>query len=380
MTTKTVDALPPAAPSGHHPLDLFPWFARIPPTPLRNFIYTFIFNTLLALVFTALAVLFSERIDLGRQLFVTFVFAQCIGYVIYVLMLLFQALVSTGFRRSGAGRWLCYMVIPVIGVFVGYWIATTILGFRDTRAEMFTVRGISAISAIAVLIASILIAIFVPRERAMRAQAMVAREEARANSAEKEATLARMHLLEAQVEPHFLYNTLAHVVSLVDTDPPVAKRMLHRLIELLRATAASAQATVTLGRELDLVRAYLDLIAMRMGPRLAWSIDVPEDLAMAEVPPMLLQPLVENAIKHGLEPKIEGGRVDVRARRESGTLVLRVIDTGLGVAATRRADSTGLGLANLRARLAATFDGRASLRLADHAPSGTEVTLVLPLP
>ncbi len=147
---------------------------------------------------------------------------------------------------------------------------------------------------------------------------MAAREEARANAAEKEATLARMQLLEAQVEPHFLYNTLAHVVSLVDTDPPVAKRMLHRLIELLRATAASAQATVTLGRELDLVRAYLDLIAMRMGPRLAWSIDVPEDLAMAEVPPMLLQPVVENAIKHGLEPKMEGGRVDVRARRENG--------------------------------------------------------------
>ena len=137
---------------------------------------------------------------------------------------------------------------------------------------------------------------------------------------------------------------------------------------------------MTLGRELDLVRAYLDLIAMRMGPRLAWSIDVPEDLAMAEVPPMLLQPLVENAIKHGLEPKMEGGRVDVRARRENGTLVLRVIDTGLGVAVTRPSDSTGLGLANLRARLAATFDGRASLRLADHAPSGTEVTLVLPLP
>ena len=375
----TESLLPPAR-TGHHPLELFPFFARFRPGPVRNFIYTFIFNALIGLVFTALALLFSDRVDIGRQLFITFVFAQCIGYAIYAMMLVFEAVVSAEFRRSGAGRWICYTGLPVIGVFVGYWIATTVLDFRESRAEMFTLRGIVAISSIAILIAGILIAIFVPRERAARAQALAAREEARANAAEREATLARMHLLEAQVEPHFLYNTLAHVMSLVDADPPLAKRMLHRLIELLRATAASAQGGVTLARELDLVRAYLDLIAMRMGSRLAWSIDAPQDLAGVEVPPMLLQPIVENAIKHGLEPKMEGGRVDVRVRREDGTLVLTVTDTGLGVAATRRADSTGLGLANLRARLAATFDGAASLRLADHAPSGTEVTLVLPLP
>jgi LytS/YehU family sensor histidine kinase len=219
----------------------------------------------------------------------------------------------------------------------------------------------------------------VPRERAARAQAQAAREEARANAAEKDATLARMQLLEAQVEPHFLYNTLAHVVSLVDADPPLAKRMLHRLIELMRATAATAQSGVTLGRELDLVRAYLDLIAMRMGARLAWSVDAPPDLAAVEIPPLLLQPVVENAIKHGLEPKIDGGRVDVRARREGTKLVLTVVDTGVGVSAMRRADSTGLGLPNLRARLSAMFGADAALRLADHAPSGTEATIVIPL-
>ena len=122
-----------------------------------------------------------------------------------------------------------------------------------------------------------------------------------------------MQLLEAQVEPHFLYNTLAHVVSLIDAEPAVAKRMLDRLIVLLRATASSANRSSTLGAQLDLLRAYLDLIAMRMGPRLAWSIDVAPELASLPVPPMLLQPIVENAIKHGLEPKIAGGRVDVTA-------------------------------------------------------------------
>jgi sensor histidine kinase YesM len=379
MTSDTLDPAPGARRS-HHPLELFPFFAtRFAPGPVRDFVYTFIFNTLIGLVFTALALLFSDRIDLGRQLFVTFVFAQCIGYTIYVLMIAFGAIVSTAFGGSTIGRWMCYTVVPVIGVFIGYWIATNVLDLRSSRAEMFTPRGIGAIATIAVIIAGILIAIFVPRERAARAQALAAREEARANAAEKEATLARMQLLEAQVEPHFLYNTLAHVVSLVDADPPLARRMLHRLIELLRATAASAQSRVSLGRELDLVRAYLDLIAMRMGSRLAWSIDAPEELAAVEVPPMLLQPVVENAIKHGLEPKVDGGRVDIRARRENGTLVLTVTDTGLGIPATRRADSTGLGLGNLRARLAAMFDGRATLRLADHAPAGTEATIVIPL-
>ena len=135
----------------------------------------------------------------------------------------------------------------------------------------------------------------------------------------------------------------------------------------------------TLARQLDLLRAYLDLIAMRMGDRLAWSVDAPPDLLAVTVPPMLLQPVVENAIKHGLEPKMEGGRVDVRARREDGRLVLTVVDTGLGVASTRRSDSTGLGLANLRARLSAMFGGDADLKLRDHAPAGTEATVVIPL-
>ena len=363
----------------HHPLELFPFFARFAPGPVRDVIYTFIFNALIGVVFTMLALLFSDRVDLGRQLFVTFVFAQCIGYAIYALMVAFTAVTPDAFCDSPAGRWTRYLVLPVIGVFIGYWIATTVLDFRASRAEMFTLRGVLAISAIAVLIAGILIAIFIPRERAARAQALAAQEEARANAAEREATLARMQLLEAQVEPHFLYNTLAHVVSLVDADPPLAKRMLHRLIELMRSTAVAAKDGVTLGDEIGLVRAYLDLIAMRMGPRLMWAIDVPDDLASVEVPPMLLQPVVENAIKHGLEPKVEGGRVDVRARREGARLVLTVTDTGLGVAPTRPAGSTGLGIANLRARLAAIFGGAASLAIADHAPSGTEVTLVLPL-
>ncbi len=189
-----------------------------------------------------------------------------------------------------------------------------------------------------------------------------------------------MQLLEAQIEPHFLYNTLAHVVSLVDGEPALAKRMLHRLIDLLRATAAGAQRASTVDTQLEHLRAYLELIAMRMGPRLAWSIEAAPDVRAIAIPPMLLQPVVENAIKHGLEPKVEGGRVDIAVTRGSGTLVLAVTDTGLGVSPTRAPGSTGIGLSNLRARLSALFGPAAALRIADHAPSGTRVTITLPLP
>jgi len=223
-------------------------------------------------------------------------------------------------------------------------------------------------------------AIFVPRDRAARAQVRAARDEARAIAAEKEATLARMQLLEAQVEPHFLYNTLAHVVSLIDAEPDVAKRMLDRLIVLLRATASSANRSSTLGAQLDLLRAYLDLITLRMGSRLKWSIDVSPELSALSVPPMLLQPVVENAIKHGIEPKIAGGRVDVTARRDGEALVLTVADTGLGIRATRDPRSTGLGLPNLRARLAALYGTAAALVVADNEPTGTRVTISVPLP
>lgn len=364
---------------GWHPLEMFPYFTRWAPGPLRDFFYSFIWNTLMALVFMAFAALFVEPVDLWRQFVVIFIFSQCIGYAIYLLYLIAEFVTPSAFRRTTPTRWVYFLVIPIIGVYIGYWVATTALDFTATRAEMFTVRGMLSIFVVAAIITGILMAIFVPRDRAARAQVRAAHDEARAIAAEKEATLARMQLLEAQVEPHFLYNTLAHVVSLIDAEPAIAKRMLDRLILLLRATASSANRSSTLGAQLDLLRAYLDLIALRMGPRLAWSIDVAPELASLTIPPMLLQPVVENAIKHGLEPKIAGGRVDVTARRNGEALELTVADTGLGVRATRDPRSTGLGLPNLRARLSALFGSAAALVVADNEPTGTRVTISVPL-
>jgi sensor histidine kinase YesM len=188
-----------------------------------------------------------------------------------------------------------------------------------------------------------------------------------------------VQLLEAQIEPHFLYNTLANVISLIDADPATAKHMIERLIDYLRRAALSAgDSHATLGRQVELLRAYLDLIVLRMGTRLSYTIDVPPDLAATQLPPMLLQPVVENAIKHGLEPKIGGGEVSVTAQRDGNRLLLTVTDNGLGIRPTRAPGSTGLGLSNLRARLSTLHGTGASLTIEDRGP-GTRVTIDLPL-
>lgn len=374
------DRIPPATDARHwHPMEVFPLFRRWRQGVVRDLVYTFIFSALVACLFSALALIFTNRVDVARILAINFIMSQFIGFSIHFLYLSADVVLARVRRTGFLARTIDYGVIPILGALIGYWLAATVFEWSAFRAQIFTPRGLLEVVLVAGVIASILLAIFLPRERAAQAEVKAARDEARANAAEKEATLARMQLLEAQVEPHFLYNTLAHVVSLVDSEPAVAKRMLDRLIILLRATASSATRSSTLGAQLDLLRAYLDLIALRMGSRLKWSIDVAPELSALTVPPMLLQPVVENAIKHGLEPKIAGGSVDVTATRNGEALVLTVADTGLGISATRDPRSSGLGLPNLRARLAALYGTAAALVVADNEPTGTRVTISLPL-
>ena len=361
-----------------HPLEMIPFFRRWPRSFLRDVIYTAIWNTLFAVAFTALALIFDWRAAIWPAFVVNFVFAQCIGFAIYLLFVIADHLIPDLHERSLKVRVLVYAGIPIIGVFLGYPLAPWILGHGPMVDWIFSLRGFVSVTALSLLITGILLMIFIPRERAARAEAAIAREQARISDVEKEATRARMQLLEAQVEPHFLFNTLAHVVSTIDHEPKTAKRMLDRLIALLRASATAADGPGTLGAQLELLRAYLEILELRMGARLQWHIEASSDAKETRVPPMLLQPLVENAVKHGLEPKIEGGRIDIDAQRERGDVILRVRDTGLGVRAARGTASTGTGLANLRARLVALYGARASLTIEDNAPSGASVTVRLP--
>jgi sensor histidine kinase YesM len=187
---------------------------------------------------------------------------------------------------------------------------------------------------------------------------------------------ARLSALQAQIEPHFLFNTLANVKRLYETVPQQGREMLSSLISYLRAALPSMrQSGSTLGRELELARSFLTILKMRMGERLEFSIHAEATLHDAEVPPMVLPTLVENAIKHGLSPLPEGGRIDIAARRDGADLVIDVRDNGAGFSST---GGSGVGLANTRSRLAALFGGRAGLSLSSAPPRGVKASVRMP--
>jgi LytS/YehU family sensor histidine kinase len=188
---------------------------------------------------------------------------------------------------------------------------------------------------------------------------------------------ARLCALQAQIEPHFLFNTLANVKRLYETAPLRGREMLSSLINYLQAALPTMREPgSTLAREVELVRSFLTILQMRMGERLQFSIDAPTEIADARVPPMVLPTLVENAIKHGLSPLPEGGRIDIRARSEATDLIIEVADTGAGFSAS---GGSGVGLANTRSRLAALYGTDASLSLVMGAPRGVVATVRLPL-
>ncbi|MDV0440373.1 sensor histidine kinase [Xanthomonas sacchari] len=196
---------------------------------------------------------------------------------------------------------------------------------------------------------------------------------------EQELTVARLNLLHAQVEPHFLYNTLASAQVLARTDPPRADLMLGYLIQYLRRSLPSAEdAMSSLGDELERTQAYLEILRIRMGARLQLQVQVPETMKTLPLPSMMLQTLVENAIKHGLEPKPGGGTIWILARAVDDHVTLTVADDGLGF--NTQSSGTGIGLKNLRERLRLTYGGAASFAIVSNFPNGVAATITLPWP
>jgi signal transduction histidine kinase len=214
-------------------------------------------------------------------------------------------------------------------------------------------------------------------DRGARRLTSLREEEAARNALATRMFEARLSMLEAQVEPHFIFNTLANMRRLARTEPARARRMSERFASYLRASLPQMRDPVaTLGREVDLVCAYLDVQKVRMGRRLAWTVDVPASLRMHPLPPMMLISLVENAIKHGLNPAVEGGAIRISARTSEHALRVSVADTGGGLT---RAQGSGVGLSNIRARLNAMHGHAAHLDLVANMPLGMVATIQVPL-
>jgi len=203
---------------------------------------------------------------------------------------------------------------------------------------------------------------------------------------ERDASEAKLKLLETQLEPHMLFNTLANLRALIAIDPPRAIEMLDHLNNYLRVTLVGSRSlSHPLGSEFDRLRDYLELMSVRMGPRLRYTLDLPASLRDVPVPPLLLQPLVENSIRHGLEPRVEGGEIRVRAHLENAAadgkprIVVEVSDTGVGLgAAAPMPAGSGFGVAQVRERLATAYGAGGTLELSAAPGGGTRATAAFP--
>ena len=210
-------------------------------------------------------------------------------------------------------------------------------------------------------------------------RARLERAERNALARDKALAEAELRVLQAQVEPHFLFNTLANVASLIRTHPERAARLLEQLTSLLRSSLSrTRRADGTLGDELAVVRAYLEVQASRMAGRMTYDVDVDPGLETVAVPPLLVQPLIENAVLHGIEPSATGGHVAVRAERRGEGLRIRITDDGVGL--DPDVAGQGVGIANVRERLRAAFGDRGRLTLAEADGRGVRVDLQIPVP
>jgi signal transduction histidine kinase len=230
------------------------------------------------------------------------------------------------------------------------------------------------------IVGSIMIKITYKGRIQAEVKAAQATETAESESLKRQVAEARMAALQAQVEPHFLFNTLAAIDHLIETDPPRASVMQKNLITYLRATLHKMrEGATTLGREVDLITAYLEILKVRMEDRLDVRIDVPAGLRSAMFPPMMLQSLVENAIKHGLEPSCDAATLTVSAEVHDGALRVCVADTGVGYDPEHsKTQGTGLGLTNIRERLELLYGTRARLDIGVQQPRGTRAMITLP--
>ncbi len=268
--------------------------------------------------------------------------------------------------------------IIIISVFIS---VGFIMGFDAYINNFYPVPFSSSSIATQMFLLNILTGIYVIwffllEERQCISEKRIHNEKEKRITNEKKVVESHLKLLQAQIEPHFLFNTLTSIVSLDDTDPQNAKDMQINFIQYLKATLAKTRASVTtIAQEIELIRAYLDIFKVRMGDRLDYTIDVSGVIKDLPFPSMLIQPIVENAIKHGLEPKIEGGSIFIKAARINDTLHWEITDTGLGLSDQ---NELGIGISNIIERIESLYGDDGQLIMEENQPCGLKVIVEVP--
>jgi sensor histidine kinase YesM len=325
--------------------------------------YTFVFDTLIAIFLTG--------IKFGGGFVINFIVSQCIGLSICTCVLIAHRF----FENAGPlVKTVLVAAALIIGSIGGSYLGSAVAGLRPDM--LFERHSLIQLLFLGVMFGSIITYFFGSREQIAESQARVQEEKIKRLTSEKKAAEANLKLLQAQVEPHFLFNTLSNVLSLLDTNPVQGKSMLVDFIQYLRGSLSKfRQAHATLGQEMEMIQAYLSIFKVRMGPRLNFKIDLPKNLETISFPPMLIQPLVENAIKHGLESMIAGGELSISATEKDGILRLEIADTGMGFKEERE---SGMGLSNVRERLHALYGASGRLILEENQPHGLKAIVEVP--
>ncbi|MDN3921988.1 sensor histidine kinase [Roseateles violae] len=302
-------------------------------------------------------------------------FAVLLGRTLFIGMLGLLAFAAAGQWPRHLPHWLARWLLQVIVVALTVPVATLLVYLVAVGGDLSALRhnearllGFFWIVGTGLVIAPLLAMGALYRQRDADARSQALRFELERSELERQALDARLRLLQAQIEPHFLFNTLANVRALVETGSPQAAPVLRSLIAYLRAAMPRLQdEAASLGDELALVRAYLELMQLRMPDRLGYSLAVPAELQGLRFPPMALLTLVENAVRHGIDPSEEGGRIELGGAREGALLRLWVVDSGIGLAPS---GGSGTGLRNLRERLRLYLGASARLELSEVRPHG----------
>ena len=329
------------------------------------------------LVFCAVIAVFTTLIWPHGYLF-NLVYSLCIGGLCWLTIDLGRLLVPREHCRytkdsdPGWPKGWRGLVLIAAGIAAGFLIGKPLAIWLLGGVSNLSLRDLT-------LILLITVAAGVAGAFYFRAQDAQAALQARITAAERDATQARLMLLRSQLEPHMLFNTLANLRALIGVDPATALRMLDQMDAFLRASLKASRATAhPLAAEFDRLRDYLGLMSIRMGQRLTYALDLPDELRAQPVPPLLLQPLVENSIRHGLEPRAKGGRIEVSAAREGNTLTLTVRDTGIGFDASQPKTGRRFGLGQVIERVASAEGGQGHVEVQSQPGDGTTIRITLP--
>ncbi|MDD5335291.1 MAG: histidine kinase [Rhodoferax sp.] len=338
-------------------------------TLLQHSLPSLTINTVIALSLTA----FGDG-DFATNL----VYSHCIGISIWLLIEVGLHFLMPNRKQQWRRLYLIVPLAVTAGYLVGLYTAAWLMGHQTEGIWSEHPRLVLGYLLMSLAAGGAMSYYFLSREQLAAAREDTAQAAAQTETAQRQATESKLLLLQSQLEPHMLFNTLANLRALIGTNPVAATDMLDRLNAYLRATLSASRASShSVRAEFDRLHDYLELMAVRMGPRLRYTLDLPPELAELAMPPLLLQPLVENAIKHGLEPKVEGGSITVRARLAAGRLTLEVQDSGVGLPAGA-ATAQGFGLAQVRERLATSYGAQGTLELTAGAAAGTSVSVTFP--